>query len=133
MRHPVPAISSELKGRILWENPSPNTGISSEQIITLSDTDYDYFEVEYKTSTSSQTVSYAKANKGDTVILMAMGYPSSGIFAAYRTISDRGNGTLSVLGAVYGFEFVVSSSSVRLISSGSYVIPIRVWGYKYLS
>ena len=64
---------------------------------------------------------------------MAMGYPSSGIFAAYRTISDRGNGTLSVLGAVYGFEFVVSSSSVRLISSGSYVIPIRVWGYKYLS
>lgn len=104
-------------GKILWTNEHPENAFAS-QTITLSSSDYDYYEV-YCTY-SNTTLDYLnafKSIKGKGVLMYILGYGTN--LSARRKI-DYTDATHLL---VYGGK---SNSD----DNNSYVIPVYVVGYK---
>ena len=64
-----------MQGTILWENPSPNSAISSALQIDLSSANCEYLEIEYKAFTTSTSILFAKARNTANIPLMVATYP----------------------------------------------------------
>lgn len=107
-----------LKGKILWQNNSISSPITSEKNITLNSSDYDFIEVFYKHNTS---INYLYSQK------IAKGYGSR-------------LGVESLDGIIYrNFDFVSNTSyKISAIQAASptnkenMAIPLYIIGYKII-
>lgn len=116
-----------MQGTILWENPSPNSAISSALQIDLSSANCEYLEIEYKAFTTSSSILFAKARNTANIPLMVATYPSAGLTVGYRNLTTSGDGIYRVDATFTGFR--ASGSGVSEITDSSMCIPIRIRGY----
>ncbi len=107
-------------GKILWENPNPTANKFTAQNITLSSSDYNYYEVFCVWSSAvNRTCSTGLAKKGTGCIAC---FVSSHSF--YRTFNYSTDTEISV-GA--GTEIVITSGASS--TNNEWFIPIMVIGY----
>lgn len=109
---------NQIKGTILWTNPSPASAFAS-QTITLSSGDYDFYEVffTYNNTTASQYANGFKTIKGKGSIISENGY---GTGLSVRRKIDYTDDT----------HLLVSDGMNGNAVGNGYLIPIYVVGYK---
>lgn len=107
-----------ITGQILWTNSNPTSNFT-EQTITLSSGDYDFYEIycTYNGSTASQYANGFKTIKGKGLIISENGY---GTGLSVRRKVDYTNATHLLISSAFGGANI----------DNSYLIPIYVIGYK---
>lgn len=119
-------ITNAITPTILWENPSPLTGFSSQNI-TLSSDDYNYLEIYYYDWTTSKRMKSTKVLKGENILIDASFYSGSDFFMAGRGMTYNSDTSYSVANcaALYGTSSVALSQSINFLC-----IPVKILGYK---
>lgn len=104
--------------KILWTNSNPTSNFS-EQTITLSSNDYDFYEIycTYNGSNASQYANGFKTIKGKGLIISENGY---GTGLSVRRKVDYTDATHLLISSAYGGTNI----------DNGYLIPIYVIGYK---
>ena len=117
---------ANLKGKVLWTNPSPTSEFSS-QTITLNSSDYDLLEIfyyDYAPSSERGCLS-ARVIKGKNTTLQAMFRESNVEFIGERKINYTSDTQLSVLD---NYSIVRANSFNRSVYN-DWNVPIYVIGY----
>lgn len=109
----VDAVNN-IKGKILWANPSP-TSEFAEQDITLNSDDYDVLEIYYLMAANNTYVGSQKIPKGYNTRLM---YTTSSLMIRFRNIIYLSDTSYSI------------ESGAGASGSDSDLIPLYIIGYK---
>lgn len=104
----INASINNIKGTVLWTNPSP-TSTFAEQTITLSSNDFDIYEIFYYVATSNEQIMTTKSLKGHGTRIVI----PTGNFE-YRTVVSNSD----------------TSYTINSISNNENGVPIYVIGYK---
>jgi len=116
-------LINELKGVVLWTNPSPSNEFVA-QSITLSSSDYDMYEIFYSLDKDNQNDMLSiKSIKGKNAVMQGLrGTASVSPFRARNcTYTDATHLTFST--GYYGTNALTTTSN-------NYIIPLYVVGYK---
>lgn len=110
-------INTNLGGIILWTNPNPTSSFAA-QTITLSSSDYDFYEIycSYSNQTSQYLNCY-KSIKGEGTIMSLHGFSTN--LSARRKV-DYNNAT----------SLIISDANGDNATNNSYLIPRYIIGYK---
>lgn len=109
---------TNITGQILWTNPNPTSSFT-EQTITLSSGDYDFYEVYcvYSNTSGSHYANGFKTIKGKGLIISENGY---GTDLSIRRKVDYTNAT----------HLLISSAYAGANIDNGYLVPLYVIGYK---
>ena len=108
----------DLKLKILWTNPDPNSYPLTEYNITLSSSDYDILEVFYAQITGSDLVYSSRFLKGCSTRMRIDTPDSDNIFRGLTYVDDK----------TYRYDLVYTSTSFE--KAEKCCIPLYIIGYK---
>lgn len=114
----------DIKGKILWANPDPNSSFSPQDI-TLSSGDYDVLEWYFKTTVTENEVLSTKNIKGYKPKLAQFYCGADGIVARDRNVYVNSDISFSIDAGRY-----CSNGSTGRVEDNTYIIPVYVIGYK---
>ena len=116
----------QLKGKLLWTNPSPLSSFEPDSI-TLSSDDYDVLEIYYYDWKTSKRMKSVKALKGENILIDTSFYSGTDYYVASREMTYNSNTSYSVGNCVslYG---TTTTAIVNPINS--VCVPVKILGYK---
>lgn len=111
-----------LKGKILWTNPNPDIEFASKNV-TLLTSDYDIYEVFYKTSVSENLLTSSKSIKGVGITLYGIGVRATNTPMRVRNASYVSDTTLN-------FDNGYTGTNQTTTVSNTICVPQFIIGYK---
>ena len=116
----------QLKGKLLWTNPSPLSSFEPDSI-TLSSDDYDVLEIYYYDWTTSKRMKSVKALKGENILIDTSFYSGTDYYVASREMTYNSNTSYSVGNCVslYGTTKTAIVNPINFVC-----VPVKILGYK---
>ena len=116
----------QLKGKLLWTNPSPLSSFEPDSI-TLSSDDYDVLEIYYYDWTTSKRMKSVKALKGENILIDTSFYSGTDYYVASREMTYNSNTSYSVGNCVslYGTTTTAIVNPINFVC-----VPVKILGYK---
>lgn len=109
-------------GRVLWTNPDSTAAFPAQEI-TLSSTDYDFYEIYYVTHITSRHVCSVRSIKGEATSMMYSSAAEAGSTNYHRFVNNPSANKLS-------FEKGNSAHGANKASANNNVcVPLKVIGY----
>ena len=132
MNAPTKLQQRELKRTLLWEKSPLTGGMSSGTVITLSSSDYDELEVQYKLTNGDNDPWYAKIYpKGYDINITELSVSegvASNTFVMMRLLTRNSDTQYTSTTGGTIMRWGASSSDG---SFGYFCFPVRIYGIKY--
>lgn len=115
----VSTVSERLGGKLLWENPSPNSDFG-KQTIELSSSDYDYLKFYYFVDGSYACLGVQETLKGYGTKLINVSYSGSTAVSIMRNVTY-----------ISDTSYDIKGSTTNGTANNSLNVPYRIYGFKF--